>query len=240
MFIFLSVIVLGQIIISQTNDTIKRKVLWDIVDTTGYNDHQKQIILFLKDLPVRTLEEIDREAMEKLHLSFTSNTQLNLVFEEGRFKSMTSGFDDTRNHLHPMVYSNDSNFIAYFDLQPLYYPDLRRDTTCWTYFEQFKFDIAVALNTSYKALTQEEFESHLFRFPVDYVKRVFNADFGYYYYLANLNKDVFFEKYSKGKVLHIEKSKYGYFRLYCFYTENGYKNICEYESILEKHLKFDD
>jgi hypothetical protein len=95
MFIFLSVIVLGQIIISQTNDTIKRKILWDVVDTTGYNDHQKQIILFLKDLPVRTLEEIDREAMEKLHLSFTSNTQLNLVFEEGRFKSMTSGFDDT-------------------------------------------------------------------------------------------------------------------------------------------------
>jgi hypothetical protein len=239
LFLFLSVFVSGQAL-SQDNDTIKRKTFWDVVDTTGYTDHQKRIALFLRNVPLRTREETDKEAMEKLHLSFTPNDEFTMTFEGGSFKSMTDGCGETRDHLSPKLCSKDSNFIAYFDLQPLFYPDLPRDTTCWTYFEQAKFDIAVYLNTSYENLTQQEFEAHLYRYPDEYAKKMFNADFGYYYYLDNLNEDELFKKYRKGKVLHIEKSKYGYFALYCFYTEEGYKNIQKYESELEKCIEFEN
>jgi len=151
----------------------------------------------------------------------------------------------------PTLESKAGNFIAFFDFQP--------DSTQWDSLEikqikkQFREinkvtnpyilgirrDLAISFDKQLNTIPLDEIEKYIEYKPSDYAKKVFNADQVISYPIL-LGGEYFREKYNYCNVLLFYKEKAGYFLLYCFYTDKGYKERDKYNKALEKMLRFKD
>ena len=138
----------------------------------------------------------------------------------------------------PTLESKDGHFIAFFDIQPPL-KHQRVDTTTIPYLRGIRADLAMSLGKRIDDIPLEKVEEYIEYKSPDYAKNVFNADRALTYPLSR-GEEFFREKYNHCHVLLIYKENVGYFSLYCFYTDRGYKKRNKYNRELERMLKFKD
>jgi len=156
--------------------------------------------------------------------------------------------------LSPIIKSNDNNFIAFFELSPdpdkefwfsqeerqirkELFIDPFKDINTYSYTGTIRVGVAMSLNKDIRDISIDEIEKHVEYKSPDYAKKVFNAN-KVINYPISLHGEYFQEKYNHCNVLIVYKENAGYFSLYCFYNDKGYKEKKKYSKALDKMLKF--
>ena len=150
----------------------------------------------------------------------------------------------------PTLESTDGFFIAFFDFRPdstqwdspeikQLKKKIREENNTYPYIGALQVNLAISLDKEWREISIDEIGKYIEYKSSDYAKKVFNAD-QVISCPISLGGEYFREKYNHCNVLLFYKEKVGYFSLYCFYTDKGYKERNKYNKALEKMLRFKD
>ena len=147
-----------------------------------------------------------------------------------------------RGCVKPALESKDKDFIAFFNnlrpkpVQASDFIGIDDINAVYPYMSTLRCDLAISFDKELDEISVDQIEQNIQYQPAGYARR-FNADIVITYPIS-LGNEFFRGKYNHCHVLLLYKREVGYFSLYCFYTDKGYKKKKKYDNELEKMVKF--
>jgi len=146
------------------------------------------------------------------------------------------------NQLH----SNDEQFIVFIHVEfftkkdsidmKRSFPNMKFDVIDKMPNKKTKYDIRMSFGDEAAANWREYVDFY----PTDKAKSIFNADTVMKYSIKLQPQDFYLEKYKNLDVLVLQKKGGGYITLYCFYTEEGKKELPLYWKEIEGVFRYKD